>query len=121
MRATSLEAWARIQDGLPSSRAKVLRVIMEHPGLTGREIERALSDQKAGRKANARISELTQQGLIQAIGERGCSVTGHSATIWAWTGSTSAAPLPKKEKMKDVLTQLSERIQRLEARLGAQQ
>lgn len=119
MRTTSLEAWARIQDALPASRAKVLRVIIDHPGLTALEIEKFMGF--SGRRSNSRINELEKQGLVFAQGEKVNPETGLRALCWHWTGSTDVIPLPKKEKLKDVLTQLSERVQRLEAQLGVQQ
>lgn len=117
IRATSIEAWHSIQSALPASRAKVLEIIIRHPDLTGREIESRLAGQRVSRKANARISELHQQGLIHESGARPCSVTGHTAVTWHWTGSTDPLPLPKKPKSLDRIAALEQRIAQLERAL----
>lgn len=114
MRATSIQAWNEIQKKLPESRRQVLEIIMSHPGLTGREIEFRLAGTRIGRKANARISELHQQGLIEEVGERHCSITDKSAVTWRWTGETVPRPLTKSKSLKMELVELRNRIASLE-------
>ena len=110
MRPTSLIAWDEIQPQLPQSRALVLAEVMKKPGSTGRELESYTMD----RKANARLSELERQGLIEARGPVQCSVTGRLSLAWFWTGSKNPRPLPAPRKV--MRKELIERIEMLPIR-----
>lgn len=112
MRPTSLLAWDEIQRHLPQSRAMVLAQVMRKPGGTGREIEAYTGD----RKANARLSELERQGLIEAREPVVCSVTGRLSIAWFWTGNTIPRPLPAPKVA--TRKELVERIEMLEILLA---
>lgn len=112
MRPTSLLAWDEIQPHLPQSRGLVLAQVMLKPGSTGRELESYTGD----RKANARLSELERQGLIEAREPVVCSITGRLSLTWFWTGNTTPKPLPPVKAA--TRKELVERIEMLEVLLA---
>lgn len=50
---------------------------------------------------NPRFSELADAGIIQAVGERECGVTGRRNTIWQLTGYIPESCSPRKKKDSD--------------------
>lgn len=115
MKPTQLAAWAAIQDSLPASRWKVLRVIIDNPGMTALEIEKTLGFQ--GRRSNSRINELEKQGMIEARGVKTNPETGLAALCWYWTERDRPEPLPKRKSLRDELEELRTRLAQVEARV----
>lgn len=113
MKHTQTEAWARIQDALPKSRSQVLRLIIDQPGLTAREIEKQLGT--IGRHADARISELEKQGMVRVLGTKPNPGTGFAAATWEWTGSDSPYKIKKSTTIQDKLDQMERELMQLRA------
>lgn len=117
MKPTQREAWAKVQNLLPQSRLRILKIVMETPGLTAREIELRLGGK--GRHAESRITELEQQGLVRPCGVKPNPVTHFMAQTWEWTGRDNPNPLPKRKTLRDELEELRTRLAQVEARVSA--
>lgn len=89
MRQTSVDVYYEIlASGLLGDMQKdVVRILYKEAPLTGREI----NERGNGVSLHKRLSELERRGVVEAVGEKLCSITGYMVMAWALTGE-----LPKE-------------------------
>lgn len=97
-RQTSIDAYNAIKDSglLSKRRFEVYAVLFEHGPLTGGELSELLPkkiSRTIGSNVHARLSELTERGVVMEIGYRICSVSGQRVILWDVTNN-----LPSKIK-----------------------
>ncbi len=95
VRQTSIQAYQQIksQGLLAVRRFEVYDWLYQCGPATAQEVERGMRKMgmASGRHANKRLPELRDQGVVEEIGERKCSVTGKLAIVW---DVTSLLPKP---------------------------
>jgi hypothetical protein len=74
---TSLMAYALLRERLTRVQFATYKHVDAHPGLTGGEIERAMS--ATHRK---RLSDLEKLGVVRQGPERACSITNQKCVTW---------------------------------------
>ena len=105
LRETSLEAYRRLEasGGLSPLRLLVARDIAEHGPTTQTETTARLSAGKAQRFNNPyqpRFAELERFGVIAAVGEKACALTGRMEVAWDLTGNLPVKPPPRVTKVQ---------------------
>ena len=84
MRSTSIEAYnALMSEGvLPKKRRQVYGWLHNYGPATAAEVEAALKS----KDAHKRLPELRNQGIIEELGKRICTVTGRKVIEWNVNG-----------------------------------
>jgi len=78
---TSLDAWSKVMDELPTRQKQVLRAITKHPDHTNNELSKILGIPL--QSVTPRTGELLALNLIKRVEKRACAVTGGSS--WTWS------------------------------------
>jgi predicted transcriptional regulator len=99
MRRTSAASFAKIEaDGLLSDlRFKVYRALYRHGPMTANEVNCFHVKGHNQSSISPRFAELEKQGVIYAVLERACRVTGNTVIAWDVTEKLPMK-LPKKVK-----------------------
>ena len=98
-----LEAYRRLEasGGLSPLRLLVARDIAEHGPTTQTETTARLSAGKAQRFNNTyqpRFAELERFGVIAAVGEKACALTGRMEVAWELTGNLPVRSTPAPDQ-----------------------
>jgi hypothetical protein len=112
-RKTSSIAYKRIiEEGLLSKlRLLVYRVVYKYGPLTASEVRMYVAKHSTANSGvfSTRFSELKKMGVLETVGERPCTTSGHIALLW---DVTENLPKPikkektKKEKKKEAIKDL---------------
>lgn len=120
-RKTSAEAFAKIQGVLGGIQWEVYQHLYESGPLTAREVASKMPLYQLDSVRN-RFAELEAMGVIEAVGERVCNVTGFNATTWDVTDATELKPVKQvkpskfsKAELEAENAKLKERCAELEA------
>jgi hypothetical protein len=110
VRHTSVEAYRTIEftDLLGQRQWQAYQIVFKHGPMTANELCKV-----AGKPGLwKRLSELERFGLVQAVGERPCKITGMNATLWEVTNGLPSKPIRKKSN-RQIIRELREEIQGL--------
>lgn len=106
MRETSRAAYRALRSRLPESRFEVYDDLFIHGPATGHELDVRMDSPDA----HKRLSEMKEQGVVQEVTERACTITGRVAIEWDVTSRTRPLALDRKPTRKE----LEKRIDELE-------
>lgn len=122
-RDTSLEAYNTIRSKglLSKARMTVYGILAENGPLTAGEVFEVLQRIDSGHtvvkgSVCARLTELQRFGVVQEVGRKEWSKTGHANILWDVTGNLPS-PVEKKKTKDQMIKELKEQVTMLRERL----
>lgn len=108
MRTTSLNVYRAIEDSgvLGGLQWAVYSKIFEYGPITQNELFRYYFPNVITDSIKPRFSELLAMGCIKEVGSRACRVTGNEALIWDVTEHVPATKFKRKNKYKELKSEL---------------
>lgn len=126
-RSASLAAYQRIvSDGLLGDlQLKVYSVLFHNGPMTQGEVWSVFFPDHQRHSIAPRFAELERVGVVRAVGDRPCRVTGYNATLWDVTENLpSKSPKPETEPHGDAallgrIGAIQEEVEALKSRMAA--
>jgi hypothetical protein len=98
-RQTSIEAYHSIKNSgvLGERRTQVYVHLYKNGPCTAQEIFKGIG---CDTNQSGRLTEMRDLGVVEEIGERECSITGHRVILWDVTSSLPKKSAPKRTKIQ---------------------